>query len=163
MIRAIRAAIVVAALIALVAIPGTAHAISAGPSSVDFGDVPLNTTVTETIVITLDSGYRFGGLNVNSLSTRFGGDPGTCAGFVGPGTCDIKASFGPTTNNAGLGTWTDKLVVRECPSGSADCFSDRTDLFLDIDVHGTGFNPLAITTTSLPAGTVGTAYPASAL
>ena len=45
-------------ILAAFALPSTAHAGSASPNPVEFGDVPVNTTVTRDVTITVDAGYR---------------------------------------------------------------------------------------------------------
>src|SRR5262249_45221225 len=49
----------------------------ADPSRVDFGDVPVNTSVTQAIVLTIDAGYALGGAS-GGLNPPFALDFGDC-------------------------------------------------------------------------------------
>src|SRR4030095_2564680 len=66
---------------------------SASPSSVAFGDVPLNTTVTRDVSITVDAGYATQIASGSGINAPFGFSFDTCGtggGFSGPGTCNVK-------------------------------------------------------------------------
>jgi hypothetical protein len=90
----------------------------ADPSRVDFGDVPLNTSVTQTIVVTIDAGYSLGG-GSGGLNPPFALDFGGCSfDLRGPGTCTVSETFTPTA----LGLAGDTLGLDECPvTSGGDC------------------------------------------
>jgi hypothetical protein len=90
----------------------------ADPSRVDFGDVPLNTSVTQTIVVTIDAGYALGG-GSGGLNPPFALDFGDCTfDLSGPGTCTVSETFTPTVT----GTFGDTLGLDECPvAGGGGC------------------------------------------
>jgi hypothetical protein len=102
------------------------------PSSVHFGAVPLNTTATAYVTVTIDGGYRFGDAydqaNPFGSSAPFGFSAGTCHLFVGPGTCSFQELFTPTTPGPASQSW----QVAECEVGNGPC---RT---IDFDVDGSG-------------------------
>lgn len=116
------------------------------PSSVHFGAVPLHTTVTADVTVTIDGGYRFGDAydqaNPFGSSAPFGFSAGTCHLFVGPGTCTFQELFTPTTPGAVSASW----QVAECEVGNGPC---RT---VDFDVDGSG---LADTTPPVITPTIG--------
>jgi uncharacterized repeat protein (TIGR01451 family) len=139
-------------------VPLTGNGVSvrgASPASVNYGDVPINTSVTRDVTLTIDSGYQLIGAS-GGLNPPFSLSFDTCAnggGFTGPGTCNLKETFNPTT----LGPASDTLHVFECPTGGGSC------LTIDIPLSGRGVNVLAITTASLPNGNFGVPYPATTL
>jgi hypothetical protein len=119
-------------------IPGTAGAISANPSSVDYGYVPVNTSSTGTITITVDAGYQICCAAGGGINPPFSFDFDTCGaggGFTGPGDCTIKETFSPTATGTATGT----LTVFECPTAGGSCVG------VDIALQGTGTNPSAVT------------------
>ena len=66
---------------------------AASPSSVAFGDVPINTTATRDVSITVDAGYRTQLASGSGINAPFSFDFDTCGaggGFAGPGTCNVK-------------------------------------------------------------------------
>src|SRR5262249_21381911 len=67
------------------------------PDSHDFGRIPVNTTKTQTIALTIDNGFEVLPAVGSGVSAPFSLDAGTCAGFVGPGNCTVTQSFTPTT------------------------------------------------------------------
>src|SRR4051812_34860248 len=73
-IAVIRAGIVTAILLGLLAAPAIANAGSADPASVAFGNVPLNTTVTRNVTITVDAGYRLELASGNGINAPFAFD-----------------------------------------------------------------------------------------
>ena len=81
--------------------------------AVDFGDsVPLNTTVTKTVTVTLDAGWSLEPLSQVARSGRgqLGGN-GTCSGFVGPGACSIDLIYAPiASTDGGVVSW----LFHEC-------------------------------------------------
>ena len=120
------------------------------PSNVHFGDVPLQTTATVYVTVTIDGGYRFGDAyyqaNPFGSSAPFGFSAYTCHLFVGPGTCAFQELFTPTTPGPVSQSW----QVSECEVGNGPC---RT---VDFDVDGSGLadtTPPVITPTI--AGTLG--------
>ena len=128
--------VLVAALALLLLMTGVAGAASADPSSLDFGSVPLNTTVTQPITITIDAGYQVSAATGSGLNTPFAFDFDTCgagSGFAGPGTCTIKESFTPTAVGAASGT----LNIFECPTAGGSCIS------FPISLQGEGVLPTA--------------------
>ena len=87
-------------ILAAFALPSTAHAGSASPNPVEFGDVPINTTVTRDVTITVDAGYRTEIASGTGINAPFGFSFDTCGaggGFTGPGTCTVKQRFTPTS------------------------------------------------------------------
>jgi hypothetical protein len=120
------------------------------PASVQFGAVPLHTTATADVTVTIDGGYRFGDAydqsNPFGSSAPFGFSAGTCHLFVGPGTCTFQELFTPTAPGSVSAAW----QVAECEVGNGPC---RT---IDFDVYGGGLadtTPPVITPTI--AGTLG--------
>jgi hypothetical protein len=113
-----------AAIAALGAAPAFANP-SASPSAVDFGSVPVNTTVTRQVTITVDAGYQVELAQGDGLSPPFGfnfdSDPDGCSpggtGFTGPGTCLVNETFTPTA----AGTSHATTYVDECPTGGGQC------------------------------------------
>jgi len=127
-----------------------AYTAAVSPSSVHFGDVPLQTTASANVFVTIDAGYRFGDAydvaNPFGSSAPFGFSAGTCHLFVGPGTCVLQELFTPTTPGPASQSW----QVAECEVGNGPC---RT---VDFDVDGSGLadtTPPVITPTI--AGTLG--------
>src|SRR4051812_11285883 len=93
-----RAMLLCVTLAALV-LPSATQASSANPAGVAFGTVPLNTTVSQNVTITVDAGYRTELASGSGLNAPFAFDFDTCAaggGFTGPGTCNVKERFTPT-------------------------------------------------------------------
>jgi uncharacterized repeat protein (TIGR01451 family) len=145
----------------VVPISGTGVSVlAASPTSVDFGDVPLNTTASQKITFTIDKGY-FVGEEIGSGSTDFAFDFDTCGFFVGPGTCTVKQSFTPTVT----GPVSASFFMIECPGSFGNCNAITPGKIEGgfVSLSGTGVSPLAITTASLPSATVGTTYPVAAL
>ena len=92
----------------------------ASPNPVDFGDVPLNTTVTRDVTITVDAGYRTELASGTGINAPFGFSFDTCGaggGFTGPGTCNVKQRFTPTS----AGTFNGSTNVFQCPVGGGSC------------------------------------------
>src|SRR5262249_26237394 len=90
----------------------------AAPSRVDFGDVPVNTSVSQPIVLTIDAGYALAGAS-GGLNSPFGLDFGGCSfDLAGPATCTLRETFTPTA----VGIAGDTLGVYECPvAGGLGC------------------------------------------
>jgi uncharacterized repeat protein (TIGR01451 family) len=112
---------------------------------VAFGNnVPVGTTVTQTITLTLDGGYRIGAASGGGASApfQFAGD--ACATFTGPGTCTIKESFTPNAIGAAGGT----LTVPECPVAGGACFG------VNVALSGTGISVRAASPASVTFGNV---------
>src|SRR6266446_995472 len=63
------------------------------PTSIDFGNVPINTLVTDPIDITVDAGYTVFGAS-GGLAPPFGFSFDTCvnggSAFAGPGICTVE-------------------------------------------------------------------------
>jgi hypothetical protein len=82
-------------------------------TSVAFGNVPINTSVTKSVPIKVDAGYIIEAVFVNdAFNPPFTFDFGTCASSAGtgPGTCNISETFAPTTPVNESVT----LVMQEC-------------------------------------------------
>src|SRR6185295_3888377 len=95
---------------------------SASPSSVAFGNVPINTTQTRDVTITVDAGYRTEIASGSGINAPFSFSFDTCGtggGFTGPGTCNVKQSFRPTSATASSGT----TNVFECPVAGGTCIA----------------------------------------
>src|SRR5438874_2325016 len=110
----------VAIAVAALVLPGIASAGSASPSTVAFGDVPINTTVTDDVSITVDAGYQVELASGSGINTPFEFGFDTCSGgFAGPGTCNVKETFSPTA----VGPATATTNVFECPTGGGSCIA----------------------------------------
>ena len=104
---------------------------AASPSSVAFGDVPVNTTVTRDVSITVDAGYRTQLASGSGINAPFSFDFDSCGaggGFTGPGTCTVKQSFRPTAAGPFGGT----TNVFQCPVAGGSCIA------IPYTVSGTG-------------------------
>src|SRR5262249_59216098 len=109
-----RRAALALALIALIAIPGTANANPASPSSIDFGDVPINTTAMRTMTQTIDAGYSWAGADFDDiLHFGFGLEP--CG--AGPSTCSFPVFFTPSS----VGPLSGTMTLGECVVGEPTC------------------------------------------
>ena len=78
--------------------PRDQQRVGASPNPVEFGDVPMNTTVTRDVTITVDAGYRTELASGSGINAPFGFSFDTCGaggGFTGPGTCTVKQRFTP--------------------------------------------------------------------
>jgi hypothetical protein len=134
-------------LLASCAVPAGAQAAGASPSSVAFGNVPVNTTVTRDVTITVDAGYTTSVASGTGLSAPFSFAFDTCGagtGFTGPGTCNVKQSFKPTTLTASSGT----TNVFECPTAGGTCIA------IPVSVTGTGFSAAGANPTPVAFGNV---------
>ena len=81
-------------------------AASASPSSLSFGSVPINTTVSRDVTISVDAGYRTEVASGSGLNPPFAFDFDTCGsggGFSGPGTCNVKERYTPTALTSSSG------------------------------------------------------------
>ena len=117
-------------------VPGLAHGSMANPSTVDFGNVPIFTTGTKNVAITIDAGYYIANTSGTGTSAPFGFNYGTCVGvggFTGPGTCTAIATFAPTGPFPEGGSAT----VLECPVAGGFCPS------ITYSVTGTGVSVFA--------------------
>ena len=95
-------------------------AASATPGSVSFGSVPINTTVSGTVTINVDAGYRTEVASGSGLNAPFAFDFGSCGtggGFTGPGTCTVTERYTPTAVGPNSGT----TSVFECPVVGGTC------------------------------------------
>ena len=142
----LRAGLLVACVLGVLGAPAAAGAGSADPASVDFGNVPINTTVTREIAITVDAGYGIFGASGAGINTPFSLDFNTCG--ASGGNCSVKESFNPTST----GTSSGPLNLFECPTGGGSCNT------ITVNLTGTGVDVLAITTASLPNGAFGVPY-----
>ncbi len=112
--------IVLGALVLACALPGRAAAASASPSSINYGSVPINLPVSQSVTITVDAGYRTEVASGSGLNAPFSFDFGACGaggGFTGPGTCTISETFTPTSVASFSGT----TNVFECPVAGGTC------------------------------------------
>src|SRR5215218_3852094 len=131
----------------VLALPSTAFAAGASPSSIAFGSVPINTTVTRDVTITADAGYRVELASGSGINAPFSFDFDTCGaggGFPGPGTCNVKESFWPTAATASSGT----TNVFECPVAGGTCIA------IPYSVSGTGVSVASATPSSVSFGSV---------
>jgi hypothetical protein len=134
-------------LLALCAVPGSAQAAGASPSSVAFGSVALNTTVTRDVTITVDAGYTTTVASGTGIGAPFSFAFDTCGaggGFTGPGTCNVKQSFKPTALTASSGT----TNVFECPIAGGSCIA------IPYAVSGSGFSVAGANPTPVAFGKV---------
>src|SRR3954451_19115399 len=121
---------VVGVLLFFLVVVGGAGAATADPNPLAFGDVPINTALTRTVTVTLDTGYHVIGATGAGINTPYSLDFDTCATAVGPTTCTIKETFAPTTvGPAPAGT----LGLFVCPTTSGSCLPN-----LSITLSGNG-------------------------
>lgn len=119
----------------------------ANPSNLDFGNVPIFTTGTKNVAITIDAGYYIANTSGAGTSAPFGFNYGTCVGvggFTGPGTCTAMATFAPTGPFPAVGTAT----VLECPVSGGFCAS------ITYTVAGAGVSLFAANPPSVDFGNV---------
>ena len=131
----------------LLATCGTASAASAEPASVAFGDVPINTTATRDVSITVDAGYRTQLASGSGINAPFSFDFDTCGaggGFAGPGTCNVKQRFSPTARRRRRGR-------RTCSSARSRAAAVSRS---PTRVSGTGREPAAASPSSVRFGDV---------
>jgi uncharacterized repeat protein (TIGR01451 family) len=119
------------------------------PAHVDFGEVPLGTSETRQIVMTIDTGFSFSSA-VGLVNPAYGVDLASCAGFAGPGTCTLLVRFTP----AALGPTTGGFTIFECATPEAPCLG----LAKDVTLAGTGVLPPA----DLSVAMTGTPRPSAA-
>jgi hypothetical protein len=134
-------------LLASCAVPASTQAASANPSSVAFGYVPLNTTVTRDVKITVDAGYRTQVASGSGLAAPFSFAFDTCGagdGFTGPGTCNVKQSYKPTALTASSGT----INVFQCPVAGGSCAT------ISYTITGTGLSAASANPTPVAFGKV---------
>lgn len=115
------------------------------PSSIDFGDVPINTTLTLPVDLSVTDGFKVFGAGGAGVNTPFSFNFNTCDFiFTGPGTCTIKETFSPVS----LGPVSGNLIVSECPVGGGFCDSAT------IPVTGRGVSVASATPAALDFGSV---------
>jgi Collagen triple helix repeat (20 copies)/Stigma-specific protein, Stig1 len=114
-------------------IPGTIYANGVdatfgGPPTVDFGTVPINTSVTKSIPVKVDTGYFIELVFLNeATSPPFTFDFGSCAtsAGTGPGTCNVTETLAPTT----AGPIAVQLALQECLlTDNSSCITLPTNL-----------------------------------
>ena len=115
---------------------------SASPNPVSFGDVPINTTVSQAVKITVDAGYAAELASGTGINLPFHFDLGTCGGTGG--TCTVNESFTPTALGAASGTTT----VFECPIAGGLCIG------IPFNVGGTGVSVAAASPSAVDFGQV---------
>ena len=117
------------------------------PPAVTFGSVPINTTVTQNVTITVDAGYRTQIASGSGINAPFSFNFDSCGaggGFAGPGTCTVKQSFLPTALTTSNGT----TNVFECPILGGSCIA------IPYTVQGTGISLASANPASVPFGNV---------
>jgi len=130
-------------------LPGPAQGGMANPSAVNFGNVPINTTVTRNVAITIDAGYDIANASGAGTSVPWGFNYGTCGGvggFTGPGTCTVIASFTPTSFLIAGST----ANILECPVGGGIGFCPT----ISYTVQGKGVSVAAANPSLLEFGNV---------
>src|SRR3954469_22578806 len=145
--RLVGLGMVLGILVAAFALPGRAAASGASPSSVVFGNVPLNTTVSRNVSITVDTGYAVQLASGSGINPPFSFDFDTCGaggGFAGPGTCNVKQRFPPTALTASSGT----TNVFECPIAGGSCIP------IPYSVSGTGVSVASASPSTVAFGNV---------
>ena len=105
---------------------------TAAQAPVDFGNVPINTSVTKSIPVLIDAGYLITGVVVNdAFNPPFTFDFGNCgtSAGTGPGSCNVDETFAPTAPvNESVA-----LTMQEC------LVTDNTScLFLPIPITANG-------------------------
>ena len=122
-------------------------AASATPDPVNFGNVPINTTASGTVTITVDAGYRTEVASGSGLNAPFAFDFGSCGtggGFTGPGTCTVTERYTPTAVGPDSGT----TNVFECPVVGGTCIG------IPFSESGTGVSTASATPGSVSFGNV---------
>ena len=130
--------------ISVVSRTGSARAMD--PSAVNFGNVPINTTVEQLVTITVDAGYRTEIASGGGINAPFSFQFDTCGasgGFTGPGTCTVKQLFHPTSATASSGT----TNVFQCPVAGGSCIA------IPYSVSGTGVSIAGATPAAVTFGT----------
>ena len=117
---------------------------AASPASIDFGNVPVNTTASRNIGVTVDAGYRLSLASGSGVSAPFSFAFGACANFPGPGSCTVSESYRPTAFSSSSGT----LTLSECPVAGGPC------LPIDVAVRGAGVSAATATPASIDFGNV---------
>ena len=117
---------------------------AASPASIDFGNVPVNTTASRNIGVTVDAGYRLSLASGSGISAPFSFAFGACANFPGPGSCTVTESYRPTAFSSSSGT----LTLSECPVAGGPC------LPIDVAVQGAGVSAATATPASIDFGNV---------
>ena len=126
----VAAALLLLLLLLLVVLPGVAFAAGVNHEA-NFGNVPINTTVTQSITVTVDAGYQIQSATGSGIDVPFAFTFDTCGaggGFTGPGTCNVSESFTPTA----IGPASGISNVFECPTVGGIC------LAIPFSVQGTG-------------------------
>ncbi|MGA9286569.1 MAG: choice-of-anchor D domain-containing protein [Solirubrobacteraceae bacterium] len=126
---------------------GQAVAASIAPAPIDFGDVGLNTKVTVSMTVTIDSGYELDLASGAGINAPFEFSFGACSGS----TCTDTESFTPTS----LGPVGGTLNVFECPITSGSCVA------IPVFVEGVGAYPSLDSPPTLDFGAQTTASPSA--
>ena len=126
---------------------GQAAAASIAPAPIDFGDVALNTKVTMSMTITVDSGYEVEIATGAGINAPFEFSFGTCSGS----TCSDTESFTPTSIGPVGGT----LDVDECPTAGGSCIP------IPVFVEGVGAYPSLDSPPTLDFGAQTTGSPSA--
>ena len=122
----------------------------ASAPNVYFGSVPINTTSSMDVTVTIDKGYRFTDayhptdpLNPGPPGP-FSASDGSCFLFVGPGTCTFQEKFTPTTTDGVSESW----EVAECATGGGACHN------VPFTVEGSGAYVGAVSPSTVHFGAV---------
>jgi uncharacterized repeat protein (TIGR01451 family) len=155
-----------AAVVLLVAPAAPAQAatpFSVSPSLIEFGNVPINTTVTADFTVTLDSGYMIGTpvadsgtYPSDSAGHAFVVTADTCPTVEGVGgTCTITLSFTPDAFG-GLDFYTVHFSVGVCLSGDDPdlCTGHPTEGTIDLVADGVVVSAFAAAPASIDFGDV---------
>src|SRR5260221_9341790 len=138
----LRAGLIIGCLLGLVGAPAVANAGSADPATVDFGNVPINTSVTRDVAITVAAGDGIFGASGAGINPPFSLNFDTCS--PSSGSCNIKETFNPTAVGAAGGT----LDLFECPTGGGSCST------ITVNLTGTGISVAAATPSTVDYGNV---------
>ena len=117
---------------------------AASPSSIDFGAVPINTTASRAVNVTVDAGFRLSLASGSGINAPFSLSFGTCSNFSGPGSCSVTESYAPTALSNSSGT----LTLFECPVTSGGCRP------INVAVQGSGVSNATASPASIDFGNV---------
>lgn len=112
---------------------------AASPNPVQFGSVPVGTTVSRTVTVKPDTGFQVGPVGGSGLNTPFSFSNDTCGTTVGPQTCSFVETFTPTTTGPAAG----QLFFDEfenTPNGIVNVNPE-------VDISGDGVVPTTLTAT----------------
>ncbi|HVN61088.1 MAG TPA: hypothetical protein VMT59_07475, partial [Gaiellaceae bacterium] len=88
-------------MILALGLPGSARTGSASPETVYVMDVPMNTTGSADVSITVDAGETLSiAAEGSGAAAPFGVDFGSCLLFAGPGTCTLHQLYTPSSDGS---------------------------------------------------------------